>query len=49
MLNNPEIEQRLFTLGIDKIGGTPEQFGEAIRADIARYAKLVRETGAKID
>ena len=34
VLNQPDVEQRLRGLGIVKIGGTPEQLGEAIRADI---------------
>ena len=30
-------------------GMTPEQFGQAIRADLPRFAKVVKETGAKVD
>ena len=49
VLGMPDVEERLRTLGIDKIAGTPEQFGELIRADIERYAKIVKETGARVD
>jgi tripartite-type tricarboxylate transporter receptor subunit TctC len=49
ILNLPDVEERLRVLGIDKIAGTPEQFRDVIRADIERYAKIVRETGAKAD
>ena len=45
----PDLIQRFTSLGIDKIGGTPEQFGQAIRADLPRFAKVVKETGAKVD
>jgi tripartite-type tricarboxylate transporter receptor subunit TctC len=49
VLGMPDVEERLRTLGIDKIAGTPEQFREVIRADIERYAKIVKETGARVD
>jgi tripartite-type tricarboxylate transporter receptor subunit TctC len=49
VLGMPEVEERLRTLGIDKIAGTPEQFRDVIQADIERYAKIVKETGAKAD
>jgi tripartite-type tricarboxylate transporter receptor subunit TctC len=31
------------------IGDTPEQFGEYIRSEIVKWAKLVKDSGAKID
>jgi tripartite-type tricarboxylate transporter receptor subunit TctC len=49
VLNLPDVEERLRTLGIDKIAGTPERFRDVIRSDIERYAKIVWETGAKAD
>ena len=49
VLGMPDVEERLRTLGIDKIAGTPEQFRDVIRADIDRYAKIVKETGAKAE
>jgi len=49
LINLPDLIQRFTSLGIDKIGGTPEQFGQAIRADLPRFAKVVKETGAKVD
>lgn len=49
VLGMPEVEERLRTLGIDKIAGTPEAFRDVIRADIERYAKIVKETGARAD
>ena len=31
------------------LGGTPEQFAELIQDDIARWGKVVKESGAKVD
>ena len=37
-----DLKARLFDLGLDVAGGTPEQFGEFIKKDIAKYAKIVQ-------
>ena len=31
------------------IGMTPEEFGKFVREDIAKWAKLVKDTGMKVD
>jgi tripartite-type tricarboxylate transporter receptor subunit TctC len=40
-----DIRKRLTDLGLDAVGGTPEQFGAFIRHDIAKYAKIVKASG----
>jgi tripartite-type tricarboxylate transporter receptor subunit TctC len=45
----PELQQRLANEAIDSMPMTPEQFGEFIRAEIARYRKLARERGISLD
>jgi tripartite-type tricarboxylate transporter receptor subunit TctC len=37
-----DIRLRLTGLGLDAVGGTPEQFAAFIRQDIAKYAKIVK-------
>ncbi len=37
-----DLKARLFDLGLDVAGGSPEQFGEFIKKDIAKYAKIVQ-------
>jgi tripartite-type tricarboxylate transporter receptor subunit TctC len=36
-------------LGAEPTGGTPEQFAATIRADTARWAKVVADAGIRID
>jgi tripartite-type tricarboxylate transporter receptor subunit TctC len=40
VLNGPEVKERLHNGGMEVVGNTPEQFGQAMRADIARVRKL---------
>jgi len=37
-----DLKAKLFDLGLDTAGGSPEQFGEFIKRDIAKYAKIVK-------
>ena len=49
ILRAPDMSKRLVEMGVDPLGGTPEEFGKRIRADIARFGKAVKESGAKAD
>lgn len=37
-----DLKDKLFDLGLDVAGGSPEQFGEFIKKDIAKYARIVQ-------
>jgi tripartite-type tricarboxylate transporter receptor subunit TctC len=45
----PETRERFAQLGSEGGGGTPEHFAELIRRDSAKWAEVVRRSGAKID
>ena len=45
----PEIKQRLATLGSHAVGSTPEEFGAFLRADIGKWTKAIREMNISID
>jgi tripartite-type tricarboxylate transporter receptor subunit TctC len=46
-LNDPDVRAKLKQSGVTPAPGTPEQFGEYLRSETARYTKLVREKGIK--
>ena len=48
-VRHPETVQRYTTLGIDPVGNTPEASAAQIRIDIAKYAKAVKISGARVD
>jgi tripartite-type tricarboxylate transporter receptor subunit TctC len=44
-----DVQQRLEALGFESVGNTPEEFGQFIRADIARWAKVIKTANVKPD
>ncbi len=49
-LQLPDVQEKITAQGSAEIvGGTPEQFGAFIRAEIAKWAKIVKDSGAKAD
>lgn len=49
VLATDEVKRYMESAGIEIVGSTPAQFGAFYRAEKALWAKVVRETGAKID
>ena len=49
LLQAPDMRERLLTLGSEVIGGEPKQLTEFMRVEIPRWAKVIKESGAKAD
>jgi tripartite-type tricarboxylate transporter receptor subunit TctC len=47
VLNDPEVRERLNTLGIAATPGSPERFGDEMVRDLARYGQVVKAAGIK--
>ena len=47
ILKLPDVKERLLAQGAEPIGSTPEQLATILSADIAKYAKVIRESGYK--
>jgi tripartite-type tricarboxylate transporter receptor subunit TctC len=41
-LATPAVKERFASLGVQPVGNTPEQWGAEIRADLARWAKVIK-------
>ncbi len=49
VLATPEIVDKLAVLGIAATPGSPEAFGAQMKADLAKYGKVVKEAGIKAE
>ena len=45
----PDVIERLAAMGVETIGNAPGEFARVIHADVVRWAKVVRDSGAKAD
>ncbi len=48
-LNSPELKSRMATLMAEPAPSTPEQFGAFVKTELAKYGKVVKDSGAKLD
>jgi tripartite-type tricarboxylate transporter receptor subunit TctC len=49
ILKDPEVRAKLASEGGDVLGGSPEEFATLLKADIGRWGKVVKDSGAKVD
>lgn len=49
VLDEPETQNRLLAMGAEILKSTPDQFAVYIKSEHAKWGKLVRETGVKIE
>jgi tripartite-type tricarboxylate transporter receptor subunit TctC len=48
-LASPELRKKMDDQGVDVTPSSPAQFATLIQNDIAKWGKVVKESGAKID
>jgi len=46
-LAHPEVKERFSTTDLEPAGSTPEQFGEKVRTEVAKWGRVIRESGMK--
>ena len=49
ILRQPDVRERYASVGFETVGSTPEEFGAFLKADIAKWAEVVRRSGAQVD
>jgi tripartite-type tricarboxylate transporter receptor subunit TctC len=46
-VNAPDTRERFTTAGVEPMTSTPEQFGQFIRSEAARFGKVIKEAGIR--
>jgi len=49
LVAQPEVRQRLIELGAEPVGSSPEETAAHIRSEISKWARVVKESGARVD
>ena len=49
IINSPEVTDRFVKLGVEPRTGTPEQFGDMVKSEVGRWAKVIKDAGIKAD
>ena len=49
LVRKVDVRERLMGVGVEAVGSTPEELGVAIRAEIARLGKVIKDAGIRVD
>ena len=49
VLQSGDVKQRLFDQGTEPVASSPQQFESYIKSELDKYAKIIRQSGAKAD
>lgn len=49
ILRLPEVKDNFLTMGADVLISTPAEFAQLIKADLVRYAKLIKDANIRLE
>lgn len=49
ILQMPEVHTSLVKLGVEPLGGSPEQYAALLKSEIAKWANVIKESGARVE
>jgi len=45
----PEIREKFLSLGAEPVGNTAEEFAAFNKSELAKWARIVKQSGARVD
>jgi tripartite-type tricarboxylate transporter receptor subunit TctC len=49
ILAKPDVREKILAAGTEPVGSSPEEFGAFVRAEVNKWADVVKKSGAKVD
>ena len=49
VLNRPDVKEKFFNAGVEVVGSTPQQLASAVKSDMARMGKVIKDAGIRGD
>ena len=49
VINKPEMRERFLNSGVEVVGNSPQQFMALIKSEIAKWSKVIKDTGISVD
>ncbi len=49
VLESPDVREKLTAAGVEIANGSPQQLADLLKEDMARWAKIVKQSGAQVD
>ena len=48
-MQNPDVKERFLKAGVESVGTTPERFAAIVKSEMAKWGKLIKDTGIRAD
>ena len=49
ILRLPDVRERFAGLGAEPVGSTPAEFAQHVQREIGKWARVVKQSGARVD
>jgi tripartite-type tricarboxylate transporter receptor subunit TctC len=47
VLNLPDVKEKFFKAGVETVGSSPEKLGAAMKSEITRLGKVIKDAGIR--
>ncbi len=48
-LNKPEVKEKLFNIGMEAVGGSPEQLQAAVKGEMVKWGKVIKDANIRLE
>ena len=49
IINLPDVQEKLLTLGAEPVGNTSEEFTAFVKTEVVKWGDVVKKSGARVD